>query len=190
MKTNTFYTKNLSPYLLIGLISILITSCGSYQNSSYYDSDGIYGNSGKAVTNNSSNHYKEYFNSLQTERVNDTIQSGNQDYPDWGSSSNNSTIVVYTNPWSMNFGFDYGFGYPNYGWGGNNWGWGYNNWSWGYNNWGWGGNNWGYPYYGYGNSGYYNNNNYSYNSSRRGSSYRNDVNGNRYSQNPVPPAIV
>jgi hypothetical protein len=41
MKTNIFITKA-SLYSLIGFLSVLITSCGSYQNSSYYG-DGIYG---------------------------------------------------------------------------------------------------------------------------------------------------
>ena len=43
MKTNIFFTKKTLLYPLIVFFSILMTSCGSYQNSSYYDSDGIYG---------------------------------------------------------------------------------------------------------------------------------------------------
>ena len=44
MKTYSFSSKKLSIYSLFGFLSIMVTSCGSYQNSSYYDSDGVYGN--------------------------------------------------------------------------------------------------------------------------------------------------
>ena len=75
MKTNLFFSRNTTLYSLIGLISILVTSCGSYQNSSYYDSDGIYGNSAREVQSRSSKQYQEYFSSLQNENktLGDTI---------------------------------------------------------------------------------------------------------------------
>ena len=41
----TYYqinSKNIA-FSLIGLVAIFATSCGSYQNSSYYDNDGVYG---------------------------------------------------------------------------------------------------------------------------------------------------
>ena len=50
MKTNYFSAKKLSIYSLFGFFSIMITSCSSYQNSSYYDGDGIYGSSEKKET--------------------------------------------------------------------------------------------------------------------------------------------
>ena len=76
MKTNTLFTKNTSIYYIVGFMSIFLTSCGSYQNSSYYDSDGIYGSTSNRTIetenqNNqySKNQYKDYFNSLQKEGV-------------------------------------------------------------------------------------------------------------------------
>lgn len=67
MKTNLFFSRNATLYSLIGVISFLVASCGSYQNSSYYDSDGIYGNSAKEAQNTSSKRYQEYFSSLNNE---------------------------------------------------------------------------------------------------------------------------
>ena len=64
MKTNIFFSRNAAFYSLIGFLSLLAASCGSYQNSSYYDTDGIYGNTEKEVQEISSNRYKEYFKSL------------------------------------------------------------------------------------------------------------------------------
>jgi hypothetical protein len=192
MKTNIFFSRNTTLYSLIGFLSVLVTSCGSYQNSSYYDTDGIYGNTPREAQNASNNRYKEYFSSLQTENsTNDTIQNIEQGYPSWGSNPSTTSINVYTNPWNMGFGMGWGNGFGwgdpffgmgwgnGFGWGGGfGWGWGYPVWGWGNPGWGWGWGNlgWGYPAYGF-------NNNYSYNSSRRGSSYSNGVYGNnRYSQ--------
>ena len=69
MKTYYFTRKRLSIYALFGFLTIFISSCGSYQNSSYYDNDGVYGNSQsnrkEVTTNNSqSNKYQEYFSDL------------------------------------------------------------------------------------------------------------------------------
>jgi hypothetical protein len=159
MKTNFLFSKKVTLYSLIGFISALVTSCGSYQNSSYYDSDGIYGNTAPEPQNVSSTLNKNYFKSLieNNEVLNDTIKIQNQGYTE------TTVINVYNDPWDMGFGM--GFGY----------GWGYAGFGWGYPYYGYG---WGYPAYGYGY-----NNNYSYNSSRRGSSYAYGVNGNRNSQN-------
>ena len=188
MKTITFFSRKATHYSLIGFLSVLITSCGSYQNSSYYDSDGIYGNTAKEKPSVASTQYKNYFSSLQENNdvLNDTIKIQNQGYKE------TNIVNVYNDPWNMSFGmgfgygwgdpfFGFGWGYPGYGWGypGYGWGWGAG-FGWGYPGWGWGypGYGWGYPVYGY-------NNNYSYNSSRRGSSYANGVNGGRYSQTGV-----
>jgi len=133
MKTNIFFSRNATLYSLIGFLSLLVASCGSYQNSSYYDTDGIYGNTPKEAQAISSNQYKEYFKSLQTENnTNDTIQIANQDYPSWGSNPSTTSVNVYADPWSMSigFGFGYGYGYPYYGYG---YGWGYR-----YYGYGWG----------------------------------------------------
>ena len=201
MKTTIFPSPNTAFYSIIGFFSFLLTSCGSYQNSSYYDSDGIYGNTDvrnteKIAQNNSSNYYKEYFNSLQNENQqteiftdvnnysdynpsNDTLQRLNQDYADWGNNSNKTSINVYTNPWNMSLGF--GWGFPSYGWGYDySWnypfyGWGYSSFGWNYPYYGWGYPNYGWNYYGH----RYNNTTYSRNTSRRGSSYSNSESLNR-----------
>lgn len=47
MKTIYFSPKKLFIYSLFGFFSVMISSCGSYQNSSYQDGDGIYGTSEK-----------------------------------------------------------------------------------------------------------------------------------------------
>ena len=49
MKTNALITRKTSLNSLIGFLGLIITSCGSYQNSSYYDSDGIYSTNGEKV---------------------------------------------------------------------------------------------------------------------------------------------
>lgn len=185
MKTNIFFFKKATLYSLVGFLSVLVTSCGTYQNSSYYDTDGIYGNSPNEPQIVSSNQYKNYFKSLQenNEVVNDSVIK----LPSQGYTETN-VVNVYNDPWNMSFGMGWGmgigWGYPGWGWGGAfgwgdpffGFGWGYPGWGWGYPGWGWGNPGWGYPAYGY-------NNNYSYNSSRRGSSYAYDVNGNRYARN-------
>jgi hypothetical protein len=201
MKTNIFSRRNASFCSLIGILGILITSCGSYQNSSYYDTDGIYGNTEnrnteKVVQDNKTNHYKDYFNSMQDNQPTeiftdvdsysdydtsyDTIQRTNSGYADWGNNYEKATINVYPNNWGLSLGFGYSYPYYGYGWGYSNYGWNYPYYGWGYSGYGWGysGYGWNYPYYGY------NNNSYSYNPSRRGSTSSNTVNGNRnYSQN-------
>ena len=65
-------------------------SCGSYQNSSYYDSDGIYGNTAKETQTVSSTQYKNYFSSLQDEIkvVNDTLILPSQGYTETTSAVN------------------------------------------------------------------------------------------------------
>ncbi|MBK9224174.1 MAG: hypothetical protein IPO23_05100 [Flavobacterium sp.] len=72
MKTYYFSLKKISIYSLLGFMAITASSCGSYQNSSYYDRDGIYGDVDKPQNNNQNpqvsqqnNQYKEYFGSLQ-----------------------------------------------------------------------------------------------------------------------------
>ncbi|HQK40419.1 MAG TPA: hypothetical protein PLO52_09930, partial [Flavobacterium alvei] len=67
MKTNIFSFKNATLYPLFGFLSVLISSCGSYQNSSYYNTDGIYGNSPRETQTVSSVQYKNYFKTLQDE---------------------------------------------------------------------------------------------------------------------------
>ena len=183
MKTYSFFGKRLSIYLLIGFFAVITSSCGSYQNSSYYDSDGVYGDSQsnkKAVTNrdnSQSSKYQEYFSDLNKDSEafididnyssvsNDTINKAENYNPNnssWGNNPQSVTVNVYDNNW--------GIGYWNNYWYGSYWGW--NNWygpgwGWGWNSWygpgfylgwnvGWGWNNWGWNNWGW-NSWYGNN---------------------------------
>jgi hypothetical protein len=62
MKTNIFLHKNFI-YASNCIFSFLMASCGSYQNTSYYDNDGIYGTtsnqtSERTVQNTPDNQYK------------------------------------------------------------------------------------------------------------------------------------
>ena len=172
MKTNSLSPKNTSIYYIVGFLSVLLTSCGSYQNSSYYDSDGIYGGSanvtvGRETQNNryNQNQYKEYFNSLQKDNEsaevftnidnyssynldNNSDQNNDRSYPGWGSNPQTVSINYYDTGWAMNNWYGnnwYGNNYYGNGWYGN----GYygNNW---YDN-NWYGNNFGWNYgYGWG----------------------------------------
>jgi hypothetical protein len=207
MKTNYYFsTKSISIYLIIGLISSVITSCGTYKNSSYYDKDGIYGSgeNGKEykVANRNSDKYKEYFSSLREDNPKgevftdvdnystnkDTINSNKNNntesyssgYAGWGNNQQPINVTIYENNWGWN---NYGYGnHWNYGW---NWNLGWNSWygpsigyGWGWNN--WYGPNYGYNYYGYNNyyNGYYNNY-YSpyYNGHYNNYSYSNGIRG-------------
>ena len=179
MKTNYFISKKISIYSIFGLILVAVTSCGSYQNKSYYDNDGIYDNnqtSKKTTENSESNKYKEYFGSLNKENEevftnvenyssNDDstnnsaqVEDNKNNYGSWGSNaSDNVTVNIYGNNMS-------GFGYWN-NWYGANLGW--NSWygsNWGWNNWGfnnfygpnWGWNSWYGPSWGFNNWGFNN----------------------------------
>lgn len=191
MKTNCFWRRIFQFYLPLGLFSLIIGSCSSYQNSSYYDSDGIYNSAGyqkKEVASNNnpnSNKYQEYFhelnkdasksdiltdvNSYSSQTVDSTANS-TQGYdsgnPGWGSNPQNVSVNVYDNSW--------GWSYWNNYWYGSYWGW-YNwygpYWGWYWPYWGWYGY-YGYGYYGYNNwcGGYYNNYYYAYPGGRRGNS--------------------
>ncbi len=201
MKTNYFFAKASPVFLMTGLLLFLVTSCGSYQNSSYYDRDGVYGNAVNKTAENTTatpenNTYKDYFGSLkvdgQTTQTTDTVndssannainqqnavaQANNDGY--WGANQEQVTINVYGNNWGYNSGWNYyNWNNPYYGWGYNSWYAPYYGWSWygpsfGYNYWGY--NNW-YGYnYGCGNQNYYGNQygNYGYSHGRRDTDYR------------------
>ena len=186
MKTNDFFSKKSTIYAVFGIFGLILTSCSSYQNKSYYDNDGIYGASTskprQTAENTKASEYKEYFSSLnnQTQQeiftdvnsyssYNDTVSAkttavaspeySQNNYSGWGNNgSDQITVNVYGNNWNGWNNFGWGGGWNN--WYGNNWGW--NNWygnNWGYN--GWYGNNWGYGgWYGnnWGYGGWYGNN--------------------------------
>jgi hypothetical protein len=202
MKTNCISFPTPSPLFLISFFSILfLSSCGSYQNSSYYDTDGIYGTTEagmrkRAIEQESATAYENYFSALQDTKdttsvftdvasynsYSNTNDQGNPtSYPSWGSNSQNININYYPN----NLGWSFGFGHPflNYGWRNSYFGgfYPFNYWNdpfmmgWGYTNY------FGFNYYpnyfwGYQNfypypGNYQRERDYSYNNSRRGSNY-------------------
>ena len=130
MKTYFFYSKRLSIYSIFGLMAFVVSSCGSYQNTSYYDGDGVYGNSQsnkKEVSNkenSQSDKYQEYFSDLNKDSQvftdvdqyssvnNDTIKRtenyNNNDNSSWGSNPQSVTVNVYDSNW--------GYGYWNNYW--------------------------------------------------------------------------
>ena len=192
MKTYYFSCGPIRIFSTVGLMALLITSCGSYQNSSS-DNDGIYGNGSQRTENQqsaaSNYHYKDYFGSLQgtdeqveiftdvnsyrtipTDSIDNrtTYATGNAG---WGSDNDNIVVNVYDNNWG--YGMWNNYWYSGWGW---NVGMGWNSWygpGWGmgWNNWygpGWGWNSYYYPYYGVNNY-YYNNwNHYAHHDGIRG----------------------
>jgi hypothetical protein len=180
MKTNYFSSsKSTSIFYLILGFSMLMVSCGSYRNSTYYDRDGIYGsedNENKRPEKNVDK-YKDYFSSLREKNeqeqvftdvenyssIQDTTYSNSEkttsNYSGWGNNQQPINVTIYDNNWGWN---NYGYNSNwNYGW---NWNLGWNSWygpnvgyGWGWNNWydpnmgmGWGWNNWYGPNIGYG----------------------------------------
>ncbi len=202
MKTNCISYPTPSPLFLISFISILfLSSCGSYQNSSYYDTDGIYGTTEagmrkRAIQQESAIAYENYFNALQDTKDTTSVftdvasynsysntndQENPTSYPSWGSNSQNININYYPS----NLGWALGFGYPyvNYGWRNSYFGgfYPFNYWNdpymmgWGYTNY-FGFNYYPNHYWGYQNFYSYPGNYqiervFSYNNSRRGSNY-------------------
>jgi len=174
MKTNRIFQLKSLRFLSLFVGAITLVSCGSYQNSSYYDDDGVYGpdNSVKTKrivqTETSSgsynNAYAQQFKSMKedfgptevlTDVVNyksppDTVyvQENSTRYGGWGENQTNNNIVIVNDNWGWNNWGMNGWGWN--GWYGNNWGWN----GWGYNN--WYGNNWGWNGW-YGNGWYGNN---------------------------------
>ena len=175
MKTNYFSSKSASIYSLIGLLTIVMTSCSSYQNTTN-DSDGIYNNpqrnNGTAQNNNQNSGYfaslqddpefftdTENYSSTYGDEARDTVYVTETGYGGWGSNPEGVTVNYYDNGWGYNNWYGPGLGW---GWGGwNSWyggygGWGYGGWGlgWGWNSPYYGG--WGYGGYGYGYGGWNN----------------------------------
>ncbi|HEX9979301.1 MAG TPA: hypothetical protein VGB50_01915 [Flavobacterium sp.] len=193
-----------SKYLLFGLLAFVAVSCGSYQNSSYYDRDGIYGSGDNGSrqsgsdSNAENNQYKDYFGALQkenpeiftdvenynsaTDSTSNSTEGYRSGYSGWGSEADNVTVNVYGgNYWGYNYWNDYWYG-PGwrYSWYGPYWNIGWNSWygtGWGYNY---------YPYgYGYYGNGWYNgyhHHHYAYNGGRRGVSYNSGLRGENSSR--------
>ena len=164
MKTNSFFTKKISIYSLLGFFALIVTSCGSYQNSSYYDNDGVYGSNEKPKqkeeSKSNNGYYKEYFSNLNKDNeqvftdvnkyssyndtikkngnINNNVNQNQSDYAGWGSNPDNVTVNVYGNNMGWNnfgyYGSNWGYGSGYYG---NYWGWnsGWYGPSWGWNSW-------------------------------------------------------
>jgi uncharacterized membrane protein YgcG len=208
MKTKYFYDNKITIYSILGLMALLTASCGSYQSTSYYDSDGVYGSNERGNTSQTEpTTRKDYFSAYKTENTetftdvenystsyadapSTVVVQESANYGGWGDNTEGVTVNVYGGNWPY-------YGWNNY-WYGSYWGW--NSWigpSWGIG-WGWGypyyGGyyGWGYPYYGgyYGNYYYggghyhnhYSNHSYAYNSGRRNYNY-NGGRGRNYSTN-------
>ena len=168
MKTATFF-KKLNPILILGSITFLIGSCGTYNVKNYDESDGIYSSNKTAVVENGvienedkNNYYKQYFQtkSLDYQNLpeNNTILTDVEAYHSKDSLDAEGYVITENRDYISEFDEEYGSwgtnstqvsinvygGYnyaPNYGgWNiGFGWGWGYPYY--------WGGYN---PYYGYG----------------------------------------
>lgn len=188
MKTYYFSKRNIFLKSILGLLGLTVISCGTYQNKSYYDNDGVYGvdKQRSGVQNTETNKYKEYFgsnannyNTDQSENFtdvesyssqNDSVASNKtESYAGWGDNDNhNVTINVYNDDWNW-----HNSGYWNNYWGyrpmdfgiyvgWNSWNSGWCNPYWAYS--GYYGPSWGWynPYYysGYYGYGYYGYNNW------------------------------
>lgn len=172
MKTKLPILSKIPVLIALGTLAVTVVSCGSYQNSSYYDNDGVYGsyerNDGNVVNQYSEENiengqaYAGEFRAMQAE-YQDQYEYFT-DVDNYASETENDTVVtVYNNNYDSNQRYA-GWGNNNsnvtvnyydsgwYGW--NNWysPWGWNTWNrpyWGWNswygaNWGWGWNS----YYG------------------------------------------
>ena len=156
--------------MLMGLLVLALSACGSYQNTT--DVDGIYGEDNSssyetqtaetaATDTDKNNYYKQYFKtksqSLDEIPEDDVIFTDIDAYSSYESMDDEGYVVVEetggyngyagwgenTTDVAVNVYGGYG------GWGGG-WGWGIGfGWGWGSPYWGWGGY-WGYPYYGWG----------------------------------------
>ena len=161
--------------LSLGIIffsGLLFTSCGSFQNSSYY-SDGIYNSDNVIVVRHNkkkpvANEYTQYFDQqanqynwdnntdsvalTNVDSLNQGYASNYQSNPNWGGGNKTTQIIIQSTPLNFGFGGNQGFGgfydpYMAY--------WDYNF----YNPYRWNRFAWGYnrpflngffPYYGYG----------------------------------------
>ena len=181
MKNQITSAKSLKRFAFVFMTAISFYSCGTYQNSTYQENDGIYASNEKeseqptasSTSNASGTAYKSYFRTLRNdldqelitdveeiEVQNDSIDNSKQQYGGWGSDNSTVVVNVYDNGWN-NWGWNNWYG-PGWGFGWNNWygpnwgfGWGVG-YGWGWNNWygpGWGGGWYNQGWYG---GGYYN----------------------------------
>jgi len=164
---------------LFAVVGLLVVSCGSYQQASYYDTDGIYGANEPRVTveraprqtpqvkqKKGDNTYTDYFGQ-KADQYGEILEGEIfTDVDSYSSGVENDSISevdlteYYTsdNDYAGNGGWgdnptSVNINIYDNGW--NNWGWGGAGFGWGWNdpwlwNGGWGWNNWGYGGYGWG----------------------------------------
>ena len=178
MFTQKFNKKRFTPIAFVGVLTLLLSSCGTHNNSNY-NTDGIYssgnGSQSEEVYSNTSNeranYYQQYFRS-KAEAYSDLPEEGAiftdiDAYSTTERLDENGNIVIEENyhdegygAWGNNAneitinifntgGYGYGFYHRPYWYGRPYWQGGY----WGSPYYGsyWGMNfDWGYPYYGYG----------------------------------------
>ncbi len=135
-----FFRKPILVSLLIFLL-IIVYSCGSYQGSSYYTSDGIYGEiSGLENQTNQSSNSSEYYKDVFSNIADDYTSAGNDpnnylftDIENYYSSEENTdssisdqapwgdrvdkTQIYFTNNLPMHYYYDHYYPYYNYGYG-------------------------------------------------------------------------
>nr|WP_297917676.1 hypothetical protein [uncultured Allomuricauda sp.] len=167
IKSLPHYKFQLFPVLLVALV---LASCGSYKQASYYDDDdGIYASKNETVRvekknaqavrseNQESNIYGDYFGDKAEEFgeiLDDEIFTDVDKYSSNGTidstavgaqfdyfDPNNSNSYVGNTAWGDNPSNVTINVYDNWGWGGFGWGW---NDPWLWNGWGWGGFGWGW----------------------------------------------
>ena len=163
--------RNTNQFILICVVNLLLSSCGTYQSA--YNNDGVYDSDTSTQTGQKVivldqkgyNNYNENYFTNELERLEDldeetiftdvdSYNSPDNSYeeddlsyntnPSWGNNDNNDVVVYINN--NNNGSYWNNFGWNNFGWnnrGFNNWG--YRN-RWGWNNgmgWnnGWGWNN-------------------------------------------------
>lgn len=151
-------------------ITILFASCGSYQQASYYEDDGIYSGRDAVTTvekkspeavrieNKESDIYRDYFGQKAEEFgeiLEDEIFTDVDSYYSGGVENDSIPLGAQTDYFADNNTYQgnpaWGDNptnltinvYDNWGWGGLGWGWGWND-PWLWNGWGWGGYGWGW----------------------------------------------
>ena len=105
MKTKLPILRKIPMLFALGTLVFVVFSCGSYQNSSYYDNDGVYGNydrNNDQVTNQYSeenlqngNIYAEKFKTMQGE-YQDQYEYFT-DVDNYSSETENDTVVTVYN---------------------------------------------------------------------------------------------
>ena len=174
MKSNNFSNRFFRNTGLLGLLSMFLISCGTYQSVRY--DDGIYDDGSferresnrKIVVIDNTKDYNNYednyfsrrltelesidndeiFTDVENYNSYDTIYNPNFDTnPGWGNGNEHTVVNINLTPDPFWYGNAFGpWNWGFYDWGWNNWGW--NSWAWSP----WRARNWGFvnPYWGWG----------------------------------------